>query len=393
MHIWQKLKKEIIDGRDLATGEVVRPGRPLSVLAPMADVTDIAFRTLIAECGNPDMMWTEFVSADGLVRATPEGKAKLMADLQFGPSEHPIVAQLFGSNPEYMEQAAYLVATLGFDGIDINMGCPDKSIEKQGAGAGMIKNPKRAQEIVRAAQAGAKRAFEDGHDKTGTGEPIPVSVKTRIGYGKNELATWLPALLETHPAAITIHARMRKEMSLVPARWEHVGEAVAIRDRVQAGLAEIDRTLIMGNGDIVSVPDGLEKAAGQGADGAMLGRALFGNPWLWSGLKNFHTKKTAEKSGEENMAEKTGEKIAADTIDWSSAAAHEPTIEEKLRMAIRHTELFEKHLGTIKNFAIMKKHFKAYINGFDGAKELRMELMEKAENAADVRRIIEGFLN
>lgn len=386
MHIWQKLKKEIL------------PQRPLSVLAPMADVTDIAFRTLIAECGNPDMMWTEFVSADGLVRATPEGKAKLMADLQFGPTEHPIVAQLFGSNPEYMEQAAYLVATLGFDGIDINMGCPDKSIEKQGAGAGMIKNPKRAQEIVRAAKAGAKRAFDEcrspasqrvaescGSDAVAV--PIPVSVKTRIGYGKNELATWLPALLAEHPAAITIHARTRKEMSLVPARWEHVGEAVAIRNQVQADLTEIERTLIMGNGDIMSVSDGLEKAAGQGADGAMLGRALFGNPWLWSGLKNFHTKNTAEKIGEESAAEGAAEKT-----DWSSAASHEPTIEEKLRMAIRHTELFERHLGTIKNFAVMKKHFKAYINGFDGAKELRMELMEKAENAADVKRIIEAFI-
>jgi nifR3 family TIM-barrel protein len=349
MHIWQKLKTEIIDGQN----------RPLSVLAPMADVTDIAFRTLIAECGNPDMMWTEFVSADGLVRATPEGKIKLLADLKFGPTEHPIVAQLFGSNPEYMEEAAYLVATLGFDGIDINMGCPDKSIEKQGAGAGMIKNPKRAQEIILAAKRGAERAFAEGKSPASIDVPIPVSVKTRIGYGKNELDTWLPALLETHPAAITIHARTRKEMSLVPARWEHVAEAVAIRDRIQADIPEIDRTLILGNGDVLSVSDGMEKSAAAGTDGAMLGRALFGNPWLFSFLKN----------GKE----------------------YEPTIKEKLQMAIRHTELFEEHLGSIKNFAIMKKHFKAYINGFDGAKELRMELMEKAENAGDVRRIIEDF--
>ncbi len=380
MHIWQKLKTEIIDGREIVLdadgratpGDIVRPGRPLIVLAPMADVTDVAFRTLIAECGNPDMMWTEFVSADGIVRATPEGKVKLMADLKFGPTEHPIVAQLFGSNPENMEEAAYLVATLGFDGIDINMGCPDKSIEKQGAGAGMIKNPKRAQEIIMAAKKGAERAFAEGKspasdrnagDAARTGEPIPVSVKTRIGYNKNELATWLPALLETHPAAITVHARTRKEMSLVPARWEHVADAVAIRDRAQADLAPIDRTLILGNGDVLSTSDGLEKSAAAGADGAMLGRALFGNPWLFSQLKSFVKNETE----------------------------HIPTLEEKLKMAIRHTELFEEHLGSIKNFAIMKKHFKAYINGFDGAKELRMELMEKGENAADVRRIIEGF--
>jgi tRNA-dihydrouridine synthase B len=385
MHIWKKLKTDIIDNPD----ENLR--RPLIVLAPMADVTDIAFRTLIAECGKPDMMWTEFVSADGIVRATPEGKIKLMADLMFGPTEHPIVAQLFGSNPEHMEEASYLAASLGFDGIDINMGCPDKSIEKQGAGAGMIKNPKRAQEIIFAAKRGAERAFAD---KVGLAsaeivalhglsapieEPIPVSVKTRIGYTKNELSTWLPALLETHPAAITIHARTRKEMSLVPARWEHVTEAVAIRDQVQADMAPIDRTLILGNGDVLSVQDGMEKCAGAGADGAMLGRALFGNPWLFSYLKKPKTKNTKNEHTED--AARSGE-----ITDYN------PTIEEKLQMAIRHTELFEQHLGTIKNFAIMKKHFKAYINGFDGAKELRMELMEKGENAADVRRIIGGFL-
>ncbi len=412
MHIWQKLKTEIIEGRAvnaiadadgqtrLVPGDVVRTGRPLCVLAPMADVTDIAFRTLIAECGNPDMMWTEFVSADGLVRATPEGKQKLMADLKFGAAEHPIVAQLFGSNPEHMEEAAYLVATLGFDGIDINMGCPDKSIEKQGAGAGMIKNPKKAQEIVRAAKRGAKRAFDEGlgrhasplsqHDQSALSEqdrltdslrnalvwdqPIPVSVKTRIGYTKNELDTWLPALLETRPAAITVHARTRKEMSLVPARWEHVAEAVVIRDRFQADMAPIDRTLILGNGDIVSVQDGLEKSAAAGADGAMLGRALFGNPWLFAPLKHH------DNSGGDAHAH-----------SGHTDSGRMPSVSERLRMAIRHTELFEEHLGTIKNFAIMKKHFKAYVNGFDGAKELRMKLMEEAENAADVKRIIEGF--
>lgn len=390
MHIWQKLQQKSLDLK-----------RPLSVLAPMADVTDIAFRTLIAECGNPDMMWTEFVSADGLVRATPEGKKKLLADLQFTDTERPIVAQLFGSNPEYMEEASYLVASLGFDGIDINMGCPDKSIEKQGAGAGMIKNPKRAQEIILAAKRGAERwaneknvdaerakksAGADG-EKIGENvageissgeilEPIPVSVKTRIGYNKNELETWLPALLEVKPALITVHARTRKEMSKVPARWEHVAEAVKIRDRIQADLPLEERTLIFGNGDVLSVEDGMKKSAEAGANGAMLGRALFGNPWLFSGLKN-------EANDSANGAEKN---------NWQNYAQHIPSLEEKLRMTIRHAELFEKHLGNIKSFAIMKKHFKAYINDFDNAKELRTELMEKAENATDVKNIIENFL-
>ncbi len=364
-HIWQKLKNKY--------------ERPLIVLAPMADVTDAAFRLTIAKQHAPDMLWTEFVSADGLMRATPEGKAKLLRDLVFDSQvERPIVAQLFGSRPEYMEQAAYLVASLGYDGIDINMGCPDRSIEKQGCGAGMMKDPKIAQEIIRAAQVGAKRAFEDKIGLAGSLEevqarfgtsaeviddPIPVSVKTRIGYNKNELDTWLPALLEVKPALITVHARTRKEMSKVPARWEHVAEAVKIRDEIQKDILLEHRTLIFGNGDIESPLQGVEKCRETGADGAMLGRAIFGNPWLFTGLSKTDCKEQ-----------------------------YIPTLEERLQTAIEHAERFETILGDIKNFAIMKKHFKAYINGFDSAKELRQELMDHAEDAHGVRQIIERFL-
>ncbi len=356
MHIWQKLKTK-------------NNGRPLIVLAPMADVTDVAFRQVISECGKPDVLWTEFVSADGLVRAAPEGKQKLLRDLFFDHTlERPIVAQLFGSRPEYMEEAAYLVAKLGYDGVDINMGCPDRSVEKQGAGSAMIKNPKLAQEIILAAKRGTLRAFEEGgcitegRDHDLLDEAIPVSVKTRIGYNKNELDTWIPALLEAQPALITVHARTRKEMSLVPARWEHVREAVHTRNEVQKDIPESERTLIFGNGDAESVVDGVERARGAEADGAMLGRAIFGNPWLFSSLQN-------------------------DKLDQ-----YIPSVQEKLHMAIRHSEIFEKKLGDVKSFAIMKKHFKAYINGFDGAKELRTELMEQANSAQEVRGIIERFL-
>lgn len=364
-HIWQKCKKKY--------------ERPLIVLAPMADVTDAAFRLIIAKQHAPDMLWTEFVSADGLMRATPEGKQKLLRDLVFDSEvERPIVAQLFGSHAEYMEQAAYLVASLGYDGIDINMGCPDRSIEKQGCGSAMIKTPKKAQEIIRAAQTGAKRAFEDkvglagsveevrskyGDNAEVIDEPIPVSVKTRIGYNKNELDTWIPALLEARPALITVHARTRKEMSKVPARWEHIAEAVRIRDRVQADLAPEERTLIFGNGDIESPLQGIEKCLETGADGAMLGRAIFGNPWLFTGLS-----------------------------ETECTEQYIPTLDERLHVVVKHAETFQRILGDIKNFAIMKKHFKAYINGFDGAKELRQELMDQAENASDVARMIKYFL-
>ena len=352
-------------------------GSPLYVLAPMADVTDCAFRKMINKYGKPDVTWTEFVSADGLMRATPEGKAKLMRDLLFNLKdengefidERPIVAQLFSSNPEYMKQACKLVAELGFDGIDINMGCPDKSIEKQGCGSAMIKTPKKAQEIVRAAKEGAVRP---------DGTRIPVTVKTRIGYNKNELETWLPALLEAGPAAITVHARTRKEMSKVPARWEHVARAVEIRDEFFSHYTDAaQKTLILGNGDVLSIQDGYEKCKTTGADGAMLGRAIFGNPWLFKNLNN-------------NGVVTTGGTDAA-TLG-APGPAYIPTLKEKLDVMVEHTQEFEKRLGDIKNFAIMKKHYKAYVNGFDGAKELRMELMEKGGNSREVKEVVDRFI-
>lgn len=309
--------------------------KPTMVLAPMADVTDAAFRRLIAKYGKPDVTWTEFVSADGLFMG---GREALVTDLVFTEAERPIVAQFFTARPEMMEKAAALAVELGFDGIDINMGCPDKSIEKQGAGAALIKNPKLARELIKAA-------------KRGTQGKIPVSVKTRIGFNTNQLDTWLPELLAEEPAVVTIHARTRKEMSKVPARWEEVKRAVEIRNSLKSD------TLIFGNGDLIDLADAKAKVKTAGADGAMLGRAIFGNPWLFN-----HGKKVGELP-----------------------------LEEKLNVLIEHTHLFGELLVDKKNFAIMKKHFKAYINGWDGAKELRAELMN-TENPKQVDEIISAYL-
>ena len=313
--------------------------KPFFVLAPMADVTDAAFRRVIAkysrhgeEGGGPDVFWTEFVAADGLMSP---GREVLRHDLKFTEAERPIVAQLFGSNPEKMEGAARLCAELGFDGVDINMGCPDKSIEKQGAGACMIKHPDVAREIIRAAKRGAPN--------------LPISVKTRIGYNKNEISTWIPQILEEGVAVLTIHARTRKEMSKVPARWEHVKEVVDIRNKMGVD------TLIIGNGDVKDINDAKQKVAETGCDGVMLGRAIFGNPWLFDQSRG------------------------------------EIPVEEKLRVMVEHTKLYEELLGEIKSFAIMKKHYKAYVHGFPEAKELREKLME-CQNATEVAAIVERFL-
>jgi len=309
---WEKLKKPII------------------VLAPMADVTDPAFRRIIAKYGKPDVTWTEFVSADGLMLG---GRERLIRDLEYSETERPIVAQFFTAKPELMKEVAKLANELGFDGIDINMGCPDKAIERQGAGAASIKNPPLAKQIIQAAKEGA-------------GE-LPVSVKTRLGFNKNELETWLPALLEAEPAVVTIHARTRKEMSKVEAHWDQIKRAVEIRDSLGS------KTLIFGNGDVKDVEDALAKAKASGCDGVMLGRAIFGNPWLFG--------------------------------------KHIPTTKEKLEVLIEHTNLFHELLGDIKSFAIMKKHFKAYVTGWDGAKELRTTLMDAA-SAKEVEEILSAYL-
>jgi len=356
-------------------------GEPLFVMAPLANVTDAAFRQLFAKysrhlradgtMGGADVTWTEFVSADGLCLAHEKGRAALMRDLVFSEAERPIVAQLFTSNPEHMEKAAALAAKLGFDGIDINMGCPDRGVEAGGAGAAMMKNPPLAREVIRAAKRGASSlAGTIGPD----GEPrvaLPVSVKTRIGYNKNELETWFPELLAEEPAVLTVHARTRKEMSDVPARWEHVKRAVEIRNELQkekrttdpAGIISYP-TLIFGNGDALTLADAKQKAKETGADGVMIGRGMFGNPWFFDPLR-----------------------------EAKLAAMPEPEmIREKLTVMLEHTKLFEKLLGDLKNFAIMKKHYKAYVHGWDGAKELRVRLME-TESSDEVEKVVTDYLS
>ncbi len=314
--------------------------KPFFALAPLADVTDAAFRRIIAKYsrgGAPFVMYTEFVSADGLALAPEPGKSKLMRDLLFTEIERPIVAQFFTSTPEYMERAAALAQTLGFDGVDINMGCPSDQVEKQGAGARLIKTPELAVELIAAAKRGAPN--------------LPVSVKTRLGYNQDALEEWIPKLLSAEPVVLTLHARTRKEMSKVPAHWERVKRAVEIRDALGS------KTLIVGNGDVKDLDDARQKAIESGADGVMLGRAVFGRPWLF-----------AEGDPE-----------------------HSRSVEDKLNILVEHTKFFEELLGDIKNFALMKKHFKAYVEGFEGAKELRMQLME-TENAVQVEQLVEQFL-
>ena len=309
--------------------------KPIFALAPMDDVTDAPFRAMIQKYGKPDVMWTEFISADGLVNSV--GRKALERKLIFSKKEKPIVAQLFGANPENVKTASKFVAELGFDGIDINMGCPDRKIEKIGAGASLIKNPELAKEII----AKVKEGVPD----------LPVSVKTRIGYkSESEFENWINELLSANPAVITIHLRTRNEMSKVPAKFEFLKKAVQIRDKSKS------KTLIIGNGDILNRKQGEKIAKQTGADGVMIGRGFFGKPWLLS--KRFKK---------------------------------EPTPKKKLQILLEHTKLFEKTFKAKNKFAVMKKHFKSYCSGFRGAKEIRVELMGTV-NSKEVKKVVDKYL-
>lgn len=299
--------------------------KPFFALAPMADVTDPAYRRLIAETAPPSVTWTEFVSADGLYHTREKKGMKdeenpLMRDLLYAEKERPIVAQFFTSNPDMMEYASRLAKELGFSGIDINMGCPDKSIEKQGAGAALIKTSEKARELIRYANKGAGG--------------LPVSVKTRLGFNQMEYQSWLPQLLQEDIKALTVHMRTRKEMSKVPAHYELAEEVVQLCKRTRGDV------LVALNGDVENIDDAKTKAEQYGADGIMLGRAIFGNPWLFSDR-------------------------APETISQ----------QERLE-ALRTLAKYFSEMTPHKHYSILKKHFKAFVNGFDGASELRAKLME-----------------
>src|SRR3989344_3463014 len=307
--------------------------RPFFILAPMADVTDSAFRQIILSCGKPDIFYTEFVSADGL--CSEKGKLKLVPHLAFKKNEKPIVAQFFGANPENFYKCAQLAVEFGFDGIDVNMGCPAGKIVKHDSGAGLILNPELAKEIVRETKRGAASA----------GWRMPVSVKTRIGYNKIITEEWISHLIEAKPDAIIIHGRTMKEMSKVPNHWDEIGKASILCKK--AGIP------IIGNGDVITYAEGIKKAEQYGLDGIMVGRGVFSNPWFFS-------------QDAENV---------------------EHTPNERINLLKHHVELFTELWGKDKHFDVMKKFFKVYIHGWDGAKELRAELMG-SENKKDVMRII-----
>lgn len=298
------------------------------MLAPLEGVADTVFRRIVASCAKPDVFVTEFTSADGF--CSP-GRDAVKNNFLFTPEEAPIIAQIWGKNPETLYETSKIAAGMGFSGIDINMGCPDRNVMAHGGGGRMIDTP----DLAKSAIAAIKEGIKD------SGVHIPVSVKTRIGTKKIITESWLSFLLEQQIDALAVHGRTVAELSKVPAHWDEIAKAVVLRDTMKVP------TVIIGNGDIKDAADAREKHNMYGVDGIMIGRGIFQNPWAFD----------------------------------TSLTPHVGSPTDLIDVMERHVRLFDRVWGDRKNYAILKKFYKIYINGFRGAVDWRVRAM--ATSSAD----------
>ncbi|HSX53153.1 MAG TPA: tRNA-dihydrouridine synthase [Patescibacteria group bacterium] len=305
--------------------------KPFFVLAPMEDVTDTVFRQVVASTASPDLFFTEFVNVDGL---QSPGREKLLPKFWFTDKERPIIAQIWGKIPENFYKTAKELVKMGYDGVDINFGCPERGVIKNGCCIAMINNRELAGEIIQAV-------------REGVGDSLPVSVKTRLGLSEVDYS-WHEFLLGHKLNMLSIHGRTAKQMSKVPADWYAIQHIREMRDRL------FPATLIVGNGDVMDRAQGLTMAKKHGLDGIMIGRGIFNDPFAF-----------ANKS------------------PWAGYSK-----QQKISLYKAHVELFAK---TWKNnerkVYTLNKFCKVYINGFDGAKELREQLM-KAGSTEELLNIL-----
>ncbi len=376
--------------------------RPVVGLAPMDGVTDIAFRHIIAAHGRPDVVFTEFTN----VIDVSHGREMGWEPLRFTDCQRPIVAQLYGKHPEFFYKAAHVVSELGFDGLDINMGCPSKNVASSGSGAGLIKTPELALEIMAAtkrglrdwadgqtlAEAGLKpgivertRRFCDaravlnggwhGHDGGGgdatlssrhdngggARRALPLSVKTRLGYDSVIIREWSACLAQGRPEVISIHGRTLKQMYRGDADWDAIAEAAV----------EIHRRgiLVFGNGDVNSLNDAVARIRASGVDGVLLGRAALGNPWI------FH-----------------GKALMREAVHGRTPhPALEPSVstEDRFDMMLTHARAFEQ-FHDARRFPRMRKHLGWYCHGFPHAAALRAGMVI-THHAGDVARLLDAY--
>ena len=289
--------------------------KPFLILAPMEGVTDIIFRQIIAYAGRPDLFFTEFTNVSSY--ASEKGRQNALERLEITPTDSPIIAQIWGKYPEHFAKTAKALESLGFSGVDLNFGCPDKNVNRAGGGAAMIKTPDLAIEC-----------FKNAKKNTN----LPVSIKTRLGWkDPEEYKEWLSALLNEHPAALTVHLRTKKEMSKVPAHYELIPEITKLRNQISP------ETKLIINGDIKDRQHALElHQKYPEVDGFMIGRGVFKNPYCFTD--------------------------------------HIPTRDELLKLLNLHLDLWEK--SKVTSYEPLKHFFKIYINNFPGASDLRAKLME-----------------
>ncbi len=354
----------------------------------MDGVTDAPCRTMHGLYGRPDVVITEFTNVEGLWR----GSDRIFRDFLYTPAERPVVAQIFGCRPEYFYRAAHVVCELGFDGLDINMGCPAKTVAHKGGGAALIRMPETAKEIIRAAQQGVRdwangQTLEDlemdpqrikrirqmneervsiwGDNVQIERRLLPVSVKTRLGYDSIVITDWVQELLELEPAVISIHGRTLAQHYKGEANWDAIAAAAEIVRKTE--------TLILGNGDIHSLYEAAQRIRTAGVHGVLIGRASFGNPWLF---RNRDHLKILLNTGINPSIEDLPDVM--------------PGREERLLMALEHANVHARLKGE-DHYVEMRKHMGWYLGHFPGAKQVRNELV-RINSLADVEQIIHSAL-
>jgi nifR3 family TIM-barrel protein len=347
----------------------------------MDGVTDASFRYITAKHGGPDVTFTEFVN----IQAAFHAAHTLIKDLTYGEIERPVVAQIYGRSPEMFYRVSHIVCELGFDGLDVNMGCPAKKVAAAGCGAALIRAPELARSIIRAAAQGVKdwcdgQTLDDievepelvkkirianllrtGIEGRRARRPIPVSVKTRLGYDRIVVEDWISTLLEEHPAAISLHGRTLQQGYKGNADWDAIARAVEV--------GKNSETLILGNGDLQDMAQVHRRVRETQVDGVLLGRSAQGNPWI------FRAKHQVKRA----LAENSELFIASMPI----------SLEERFRVILEHSGHFERHASG-ENFVGIRKHLTWYCRGFRGAAEMRSQMV-RVKTAGEVHQCLKNF--
>jgi len=356
--------------------------QPIIGLAPMDGVTDSAFRYIVATYGKPDVVFTEFTNVHDIC----SGRLKTLDSLRYSEVERPIIAQIYGKDPALFYQAAHVVCELGFDGLDINMGCPSKNVASSGSGAGLIRTPNLALELMDCSRKGIQD-WADGQPLAEIGlkpsalqaiaqlkaehpdltehqerAPIPLSVKTRLGFDSNIIDEWSDCLIQGRPEVISMHGRTLSQMYRGQSDWEAIAQA-STRIRTHGILA-------IGNGDIKNLAEAHQRIQGSGVNGVLIGRGSLGNPWIFQGIHHVREAIT------------TGLSVNLHTT--------EPSIDEKFQAMIDHAQCFETIHGT-ERFVRMRKHLGWYCSTFPHAAAMRVQMV-RTNGSQDVINILQAYL-